>query len=109
MLELLLGGKTAEMVLLYIQNYGDAYASAIAETFGAPLSIVQRQLRKFEMAGILVSQMKGKTRVYYWNPRYPLQIELQAFLKKALSLLPESEQREYFRRRMRPRRTGKPL
>ncbi len=49
-IEALYGGKAAAKVMLFIQNYGDVYASRIAKTFDMPLSEVQMQLRKFEQA-----------------------------------------------------------
>lgn len=109
MIDALFGGKTAEKVLLYIQNYGEGYALAIARKFSTSLSAIQKQLQKFESAGILVSQMKGKTRLYMWNPRYAFKNELQSLLTKALSLVPKDETKLYFRNRQRPRRFGKPL
>lgn len=77
--------------------------------FGVPLFSVQKQLLRFEAGGILVSQLKGKTRMFYWNPRFPLKSELRSFLKRAIELLPETEKEKYFTGRRRPRRTGKPL
>jgi len=109
MLEGLLGNATAEKVLLYIEQYGEGYALAIAKTFDkVTLSMVQRQLQRFERAGILVSVSKGRTRLFQWNPRYPFLVEVRAILRKALTSLPERDQRLYFRERRRPRRTGKP-
>lgn len=108
MLEPLFGNKTAERVLLYLANYGQGYARDIALTFETTLSMVQKQLQKGEMAGILVSRLVGKTRVYELNPRYYFQKELLALLKKALEAMPEEETRKYFRKRQRPRRAGKP-
>lgn len=31
--------------------------------------MVQRQLERFERAGMLVSLIKGRTRLFTWNPR----------------------------------------
>jgi hypothetical protein len=109
MLEKLFGGAAAERVLLYLDNYEEGYAKGIATTFEIPLNAVQKQLMKFESAGILVSQMKGRTRLFLWNPRYPFQRELRSLLSKALEFLPESEVKRYYRQRTRPRLTGKPL
>ena len=75
-LETLFGGKAAARVLLFIENYGDGYASRIAKTYDMPLSEVQKQLTKFEQAGILISRMIGTSRVCTWNPRDPALIEL---------------------------------
>ena len=74
-----------------------------------PLSVIQKQLQKFELAGILVSHKKGRTRLFVWNPRYPFRKELRALLARALEFVPDSERRNFYRDRTRPRRTGKPL
>lgn len=105
----IVGNLTTERVLLYLQNYGEGHARAIASTFGLALSAVQRQLIKLEENGVLVSQMKGRTRLFTWNPRYPLRTELAALLEKDLSLLPKADHQRWFLQRTRPRRTGKPL
>jgi hypothetical protein len=84
MLEPLFGNKTAERVLLYLANYGQGYARDIALTFETTLSMVQKQLQKGEMAGILVSRLVGKTRVYELNPRYYFQKELLGAPEKGL-------------------------
>jgi hypothetical protein len=110
MLEVLFGNATAEKVLLYIEQYGEGYALAITNTFeDVTLSMVQRQLQRFERAGLLVSVLKGRTRLFQWNPRYPFLGEVRAILRKALTFLPEADQKRFFRERRRPRRTGKPL
>lgn len=108
-LEAVLGNRTAEKVLLYIEAYGDGYAQAIANTFNdVTLRMAQVQLGRFERGGVLISQLKGRTRLYSWNPRFPFRNELRALLRKALDSLPEEERRRFFALRTRPRRTGKP-
>ena len=107
MLEPIFASRAAERVLLYLENYGEGHAAAIARTFACPLSVVQKQLAKFEQAGVLVSRLAGRTRLYTWNPRYALRTSLRALLSEALSLMPASETRRYFREWTRPRRAGK--
>lgn len=110
MLEGIFGNRTAEKVLLYLLQYEEGYASAIAKTFeDVSLSMAQNQLERFERAGALVSRKQGRTRVFTWNPRWPFLAELQALLAKELEALPEWERERYFRQRRRPRRRGKPL
>jgi DNA-binding transcriptional ArsR family regulator len=109
MLEILFGSQTARKVLLFLANYGEGYAQEIADLYEIPINMVQNQLKKFEQSGLLVSLNKGKTRIYTWNPRWPLRQELLQLLKKALSFLPSTEIKKYYRLRKRPRRTGKPL
>lgn len=109
MIEGLLGNATAEKVLLYLEQYGDGYGRAIADTFdGLSLNMVQRQLERFEVAGLIVSRREGRTRIYEWNPRYPFRSEVRALLRKVLASLPAAERRRYFTQRRRPRRAGKP-
>jgi len=109
-LESLFGGQAAAKVLLFIENYGDGYASWIAKTFEMPVSEVQKQLQKFEEAGVLVSRMVGTSRVYTWNPRDKALEGLRQLLQSTLDLgIPEERLKKYFRQRRRPRRRGKPL
>ncbi len=107
LIEPLVGSAAAERVLLYLANYGDGYAAGIARTFGLSASQVQKQLDKLEQGGILVQQPKGRTRVYTWNPRWPLREPLLELLEAALAMTPEDAQKQYFRDRRRPRLKGK--
>jgi hypothetical protein len=109
MIKDLVGGQASEAALMYLANYGEGYSQTVADTFGIRLSAVQRAFKKFEVAGVVVSRLKGRTRVFEWNPRYPLKKELLQLLEKALQLLPNEDTKRYFRQRMRPRRTGKRL
>lgn len=109
MLDSLFGNATIEKVLLYLQNYKEGYATEIASTFSISLSMVQKQLKRLEEGGIIVSQAKGRTRIFLWNPRYPFRKELQSLLEKSFEFLPENEIKKYYRKRQRPRRIGKPL
>lgn len=110
MLEGIFGNASAEKVLLYLEQYEEGYATAIARTFDdLSLNMAQRQLERFERAGALVSSLRGRTRLYSWNPRYPFRRELRALLRRALDQLPASERKRYFTERRRPRRAGKPL
>ena len=110
MLEGVLGSASAEKVLLYLQQYDEGYATAIAKNFdGLSLSMAQAQLERLERAGVIVSALEGRIRMYRWNPRYAFSNELRALLARALEVLPEDERQRYFRARRRPRRAGKPL
>ena len=109
MLEKIFGNVTAEKVLLYLTAYGEGYATGIAKTFGIPLNMVQKQLARFEEANLIASTLKGRTRVYTWNPRYPFLKEFKAYLEKAFEFLPQEEKDRYYLERRRPRRGGKPL
>ena len=105
----LFGSETAEKALLYISRYNEGYAKGIADTFDVSLNMIQKQLKKFELEGVLVSQLKGNTRLFTWNPRYAFLEELKALLNKVFKWMPKAEKQRYYMQRTRPRRTGKPL
>jgi hypothetical protein len=81
----------------------------MAGVFDIPVSQVQRQLERFELEGILVSRLIGKTRQYQFNPRYLFKKELKELLSSVLRNLPKNLIDKYFTERTRPRRKGKPL
>jgi len=109
MIEVLLGSKNAERVLLYIFTREEGYAREIASFYNTDLKPIQMQLDKFEKGGVLVSRSIGRTRPYEFNPRYPFLNELKALLEKALSFYPAKEQEELQMYRRRPRAKGKTL
>lgn len=109
MIEVLLGSKNAERVLLYLFTREEGYAREIASFYNTDLKPIQMQLDKFEKGGVLVSRSIGRTRPYEFNPRYPFLNELKALLKKVLSFYPAKEQEELTMNRRRPRAKGKTL
>ncbi len=109
MLKGLTGSVVVEKVLLYLANYGEGYPREIARVFGFNLSAVQGRLDRLENGGIVVSRLRGRTRLYVINPRWFLRDELLKLLQRALEAVPRSEIEKYFRNRTRPRRRGKPL
>lgn len=111
MLEYLFAKKNVEKVLMYLCLHSKANASELSRTFGSALDPIQKTLKKLEAGGLLASFLEGKTRVFYWNPRYPFLKEIQELAQKAYSFLPVSIQETFFQstKRKRPRRTGKPL
>jgi DNA-binding transcriptional ArsR family regulator len=108
MIEAIVGNATVEKVLLFLQTYGHGYAREISETFRLPLSQVQKQLRRLEDGGVVVSRRLGRTRLFEWNPRYPFLRPLRELLAEVLRYVPEDELQRYYRQRRRPRREGKP-
>jgi len=109
MIEVILGSKNAEKVLLYIYTRGEGYAREIARFYETDLLPVQKQLDKLEAGGVLVSREVGKTRPYAFNPRYPFLNELKALLVKAFSFFPQDEQDKLMMNRRRPGARGKAL
>lgn len=109
MIEVLLGSKNAERVLIFLLSRTEGYAREIASFYQTDLKSIQMQLDKFEKGGVLVSRLVGKTRPYTFNPRYPFLNELKPLLEKALSFYSAKEQDELKMNRRRPRAKGKVL
>lgn len=107
MLDVIFGSVSAERVLLYLENYGEAHAQGVANTFEMSPSQAWKQLQKFEMAGLLVSRLVGKSRIYTWRTGNPTVESLRVFLKRILENLPDEQIQAYYRQRRRPRLTGK--
>jgi hypothetical protein len=108
-LEALFGNRSAAQVLLFLEAYGAGHALRIADTYSVPVSSIQRQLRRLEASGVLLSRTVGRTRLFEFNMRNPTVRDLRAFLAAELELMPEAEVKQYYRQRQRPRRTGKQL
>ena len=109
MIEVLLGSKNAERVLIYIFSREEGYPREIARFFNTDLKSIQKQLDKLEAGGVLVSREVGRTRPYVFNPRYPFLNELKRLLEKALTFYSVEEQEELKMNRRRPRARGKAL
>lgn len=109
MFKAIFGSEKKGKILLYLYTNGEAHATQIAKVFKFYLNTVQNQLLNMERDGILYSKLKGKVRMFGINPGYPFKKELEALLEKALGFVPEAERKKFYRRRLRPRRTGKPF
>jgi len=108
-LEALFGTKNRELTLQYLLVFKEGYAREIAKYFDASLPSIQNQLKHFEENGVALSKMSGRTKVYFFNPRYAFLPELTTLLDKArLYYKPELKEKLDMQRK-RPRRVGKPL
>ena len=109
MLKPLLGSENCEKALVFIHAREEGYPREIAEFFGADFRGIYNQLDKLEAGGVLRSRTAGRTRLYSFNPRYPVLKELKNLLEKVLSLYPVDKREALLMNRRRPRRRGKPL
>lgn len=109
MLEPIIGTKSRELILQYILYFESGYAREISKYLGISLPSVQNQLNSFEDGGVMLSKMSGRTKVFFFNPRYPFLPEVEALLTKAKDYYKPEQKRLFLLQRKRPRRIGKPL
>ena len=60
------------------------------------LTPLQKALARLEKGAVITSYYEGKTRLYHFNPAYPVLQELEALLKKTYTLLPPLEKKKYY-------------
>jgi len=109
MLEDLFGSINKERILVYLTARGEGYPRAMAQFFDTNLRNIQVQLDNLEAGGIVVSRQEGRTRLYSFNPRWPMRAELIALIDRVLEFYPAEERKRLLGGRKRPRRRGKPL
>lgn len=104
-----MGNIVKEKILIMLLVRGEVHARDVSSVCNIHLLSVQNQFKRLEMGGVLCSFMKGRTRLYKFNPRYPFIEELKILLKKALLFVSKEEKVKHYTIRMRPRRSGKPF
>ena len=109
MLEPIVGSSSSEKVMMFLHARKEGYAREIARFFETDLAPIQNQLAKLESGGVLVSRAAGRTRLFSFNPRYPMLDEIRALLEKTLQFYPDDLRERLVMNRRRPRRRGKPL
>lgn len=96
MLEALCGNKNIQKILLFLLVNGKCYGTQMHRFLKTPLTPLQKALFRLEKGGLIHSYYEGKTRLYQFNPAYPLLTELEQLLKKAYTLLPAHEKKDYY-------------
>ncbi len=95
MLEVLCGSKNVQKILIFLFVNSKCYGTQLHRLLNTPLTPVQKALLRLEKGGMIVSEYEGKTRLYRFNPAFPLLNELELLLKKAYTLLPPQEKKRY--------------
>lgn len=84
-----------QRILLFLFVNGKCYGSQLQRALQIPLTPLQKALSRLEKENVLLSHYEGKTRLYQFNPAYPVQAELEALLKKSYTLLSPQEKKRY--------------
>lgn len=95
MLEALFGNKNVQNALLFLFVNGKCYGAQVQKQLKMPLTPIQKAFSRLEKGEIILSFYEGKTRLYQFNPSYPLLVELELLLKRAYSLLTPHEKRRF--------------
>lgn len=96
MLEVLCGNKNVQRILLFLFVNGKCYGTQLHRTLKTPLTPLQKALNRLEKGGLITSYYEGKTRLYQFNPAYPLMGEVEQLLKKAYTILPAQLKKDYY-------------
>lgn len=108
-LESILGSRSATLVLLFLENYGEGHASRIAKTFNVSVMGIQRQLKRLEESGVLLSRMVGSSRIFTFNDTNPTVKSLRALLDSELKTMPKEYTNLYFGEIQKPQRREKAM
>lgn len=96
MLDVLCGNKNVEKILIFLFVNGKCYGTQLHRALKSPLTPIQNALNRLETGKLVIGYHEGKTKIYRFNPAYPLLKELEELLKKAYTLLPASEKKAYY-------------
>ena len=85
MLEKIFGNETIAIIYLNLFHYGEIYSALIEKNSQIGSRAVLNQLNKMEEAGILVSRLIGRTRLYQFNPKSPFVKPIKDIIEIALA------------------------
>lgn len=95
MLSALCGNKNIEKVLIFLFVNGKCYGTQLHRLLKTSLTPLQNAFSRLERGGVIRSSYEGKTRVYQFNPAFPLLEELEQLLKKAYIILSAEDKKSY--------------
>lgn len=96
MLESLCGSQNIQKILIFLFVNGKCYGAQLQRALKAPLTPLQNALQRLEKGHVLSSYYEGKTKVYTFNASFPLMPELEQLVKKAYTLLPAHQKKDYY-------------
>lgn len=104
----ILRAESQEKVLIYLLVREKGYAKGIADFYSAPITPIQKQLKRLEEDGIVVGVSLGNLREYQLNARSAFYKPLRELLTQALSAYPQDVIKALHIDRRRPRKPNKP-
>lgn len=88
MLDILITSRVRRKILVVYAKYPDfkTHVRGLAKLIKEDPGNIQRELRKLEKAGFLLSEKQGNTKIYHTNKHYPLFKELQSIVLKSQNI-----------------------
>lgn len=88
MLDVLITSRVRRKILVVYAKYPDfkTHVRGLAKLIKEDPGNIQRELRKLERAGFLLSERQGNTKIYSTNKHYPLFKELQGIVLKSQNM-----------------------
>jgi Family of unknown function (DUF6314) len=96
MLAALFGNKNIERILTFLFVNEKCYGTQLKRQLNISLTPVQKALLRLEKGGIILSFYEGKTRVYKFNPGFPLIDEIEKILKKNYTMMSSHDKKDYY-------------
>ena len=94
MLDILITSRVRRKILIVYAKYPDfkTHVRGLAKLIKEDPGNIQRELRKLEKAGFLLTEKQGNTKIYYTNKHYPLFKELQTIVLKSQNMRKQAAQ-----------------
>ncbi|MCE7936529.1 ArsR family transcriptional regulator [Candidatus Saccharibacteria bacterium CPR2] len=85
MLDVFITSRVRRKIIVVYAKYPDfkTHVRGLAKLIREDPGNIQRELRKLEKVGFLVSERKGNTKIYYTNKHFPIFKELQSIVLKS--------------------------
>lgn len=88
MLDILITSRVRRKILIVYAKYPDfkTHVRGLAKLIKEDPGNIQRELRKLERAGFLLTEKQANTKIYFTNKHYPLFKELQSIVLKSQNM-----------------------
>jgi hypothetical protein len=85
MLDIFSTSRVRRKIIVIYAKYPDfkTHVRGLAKLIKEDAGNIQRELKRLEKVGFLISEKQGNTKVYYTNKRFPIFKELQSIVLKS--------------------------
>ena len=85
MLDIFITSRVRRKIIVIYAKYPDfkTHVRGLAKLIKEDAGNIQRELKRLEKAGFLISEKQGNTKVYYTNKHFPIFKELQSIVLKS--------------------------